>query len=408
MLCNEAFQAWLTLLNTLDEEDIAGLIEPTFAIFAQQWDKLTEESQGRAYEAAALVFDKYPNKIESLATLIPSVAGIPLLGKLEAKLERARSQEDQQHRFDTFAIRCRNENAPVVSQAVSELLNFLEAHQSYLHETATTEQPNPVLENFVRSLLDACTRFSEEHSNLALNIGKCLGIIGCLDPTKIEMPEDKKEMIVLSNFASGNETLDFILFFIQQILVKAFLSACYILSHGFLSYAIQELLRTSGFEARNTLRRNPEADALYKRWIDLPQELRNILGPLITSQYVLAPTAPLSHSTYPVYDLQMSYAGWLRQITLDLLEKCEGEWAELVFDICKRIIRRQDLAIPKFLLPYISLNVVLGGVQEHRTEIASEFLHILSQRPPGDSQTAWESLLSCSQVSRRHLPCLVN
>ena len=61
-------------------------------------------------------------------------------------------------------------------------------------------------------------------------------MIGSLDPTKVDITEVKKEMIVLANFATGPETFDFIMFMIQEVLVKAFLSTTDTRSQGLLSY----------------------------------------------------------------------------------------------------------------------------------------------------------------------------
>ena len=398
-LCDEAFLAWLTLLTTLGEDDIASLVDPTFAILAQHWDSFGQDTQQRAHDVVGKLFKKYPELIRTISATIPSVEEIPLLKKFGSELGKLRAQLDHKHQFQAFASRCQSENKTVVARAAAELHAYLESNQSFLHDTAVTEHPDPILATLVRSLLDASSRFCETEAGIALDIARCLGVIGCLDPTKIEIVEDKKDIIVLSNFANGLETLDFIVFFIEEVLVKTFLSTTDTRSQGLLSYALQELLRACGFEASNTLRRDPNPDALYKRWIEIPQEVRNVLTPFITSQYVLAPPAPLPQSLYPIYDFQMSHAAWLRQITLDLLGKCQGENTSLVFDICKRIVRRQDLAIPNFLLPYVTLNIILDGSAEHRSEIANEFVHILSQSLPDASQVARQNLIACSQVS---------
>ena len=164
---------------------------------------------------------------------------------------------------------------------------------------------------------------------------------------------------------------------------------------------MQELLKNCGFEAANTLRRDPDPNALYKYWIDMPQEVRDVLTPFITSSYVLAPPVPLPPCSYPIFRIQMGHATWLRQLTLDLLGKCTGGNTVFVFDVCKRFIRRQDLAIPTFLLPYITMNIILRDSGPHRMKIASEFLHVLSQPLPEGNQAARESLVSCSQVRYR-------
>ena len=399
-LRDEAALAWLTLLTTMGEDDLENLVEPTFAMLAEHGESLASDTQRKAFEALGWLFEKHKQLIQRISPTVSSVKNVRLLDKFEKDLGKIRMQMDAKHRFEAFATRCQSDNSTVVSRALTEMLSYLEHNQSYLQEMAVTDHPDPVLAGLVRALLDSAVRFRESESIISVNIARCLGLIGCLDPTKVEMIEDKKDLIVLSNFADGRETLDFIVFFIQEVLVKTFLSTTDTRSQGLLSYALQELLRACGFEAANTLRRDPEPNALYKRWIDIPQDIRNVLTPFITSQYVLAPPAQLPQCTYPIYDLRMSHTTWLRQFTLDLLSKCVGENTSLVFEICKRIIRRQDLAIPSFLLPYAVLNIVLDGARDHVTEIANEVLYILSHALPDHDQTGREDLIACSQVRK--------
>ena len=398
-LCDEAFLAWLTLLKTFCEDDLESLIGSTFAILAQHWDSMSPATQQRAYETISQVFHKYAATIPNIAPTIPSVANIPLLDKFETELGKFRALGDHGRQFQAFARRCQDDNLTVVSRAVAELQTYLDAHQSFLHDSAVTEHPDPMIATLVRSLLGACSRFCASSPEVTLGAARCLGLVGCLDPSKVDMTEEKEEMIVLSNFSNGPETLEFIIFFIQKVLVKTFLSTTDTRSQGLLSFAMQELLKNCGFETSNTLRRDPNPDTIYKRWIEIPQDVRNVLTPFITSHYVLAPPALLPESSYPLHRLHMSHATWLRQLTLDLLGKSAGGNTAFVFDVCKRIIRRQDLAIPNFLLPYVSLNVIISGSAQHRSEIEREFLHVLSTPLPENDRPARESLVSCSQAS---------
>ena len=338
--------------------------------------------------------------VRRIFATIPSIGNVPILSKFDGEVGKLKAKMNTKRHLEAFTVRCQSDNGLVVSCAVEELYAFLKKNQSFLHELAVTEHPDPVLAALMRSLLDACARFGQSDSGTALHIAQCLGLVGCLDPTKIEMAEETKDMTLLSNFNDGPEVLEFIVHFIQQVLIKTFLSTTDIRSQGLLSYALQELLKACGFEPANTLRRDPQPDALYKRWIDIPQEVRNILTPFITSQYILGPPAQLPQCKYPIHNVQTSHAAWLRQITLDLMGKCKGDHVQMVFDICKRIIRRQDLSIPNFLLPYAALNIILEGDKQHRSDLTYEFLHVLSQPLPSNDQSACESLIACSQVSR--------
>ena len=399
-VCNEAFLAWMTLMKTLDEEDIESLVDPTFAIVAQHWDAFGAQTQQQAHDMISLLLKTHAGMVREIINTIPSLGDIPLLRKFETELGRLKAQMDPKHQFQAFSKRCQNENATVVTRALTELNIYLESHQSVLHSSAVSEQPDPVVAQLTRSLLGACLRFCESNSDVAISSARCLGFIGCLDPTKIEVTEDTREIFLLSNFTNASETIDFIVFFIQEVLVKAFLSTTDTRSQGLVAFVIQELLRYCGFDASNTLRRDLDPDVLYKRWIAIPEATRNTLTPFLTSKYFLELPAPLPEFEYPLYDRQMAHQTWLRHFVFDLMRKSHGENVSAVFSICRCLIRRQDIAIPNFLLPFAALNVVLEGTVQQRTDIAKEFLMILSQPLPDNNQNARESLILCSHVSK--------
>ncbi|THC97258.1 hypothetical protein EYZ11_003260 [Aspergillus tanneri] len=78
--------------------------------------------------------------------------------------------------------------------------------------------------------------------------------------------KEKKDILVLSNFENMEETFDFILFFLQHVLVETFLSASNTRAQGFLAYAMQGLLRFCNLDSAVTQRsRDIQADEKYQR-----------------------------------------------------------------------------------------------------------------------------------------------
>lgn len=398
-LSNEAFGAWMTLVKTLDEEDIRGLIDPTFAIVAQHWELFSSEIQQDAHDLISALLKTHQSMVRDMVYTIPSLGDIPLLKKFESDISKIKAQMDPRHQFQAFASRCRSENSTVVARALTELYTYLQKEQAFLHNSAISEQPDAVIGALLRSLLDACFRFSETSTDVAVDAARCLGLIGCIDPTMMEIPQEKKEIFVLSDFTNVDETIDFVVFFLQEILVKTFLSTTDTRSQGLLAYAIQELLRNCGFEVSNTVRRDPEPDDLYRRWIAIPESTKNTLSPFLTSRYVLEPLSKSASFKYPMYTPNMTHATWIRQFVFDLLGKSRGKNATMIFSICRRVIRRQDISIPTFLLPFITLNIVLQGLEKEIDEISAEFEKVLSYPLPENNHSDHENLLSCSHVS---------
>ena len=401
-------------MRTLDKVDIEGLVDPTFAIIAQHWESFTSEVQEQAHEMVSRLLKTHQGMIREMVNTIPSLGSIELLQKFEEELGKLRSQMDVKHQFQAFSQRCQKENAIVVSRALTELHEYLVSHQSFIHASALSEQPDPVISQLMRSLLNACVRFSESNPDMVNQCAKCLGLIGCLDPTSIEITEEAKSIFVLSNFERSDETIDFIVFFLEKILVKAFLSTADTRTQGMLGFAIQELLKNCGFDVSNTIRRDfQQPDILYKRWIAIPESIRNTLSPFVTSRYIvtLPPVAPLQSTQYPLYSSDMSHTAWLRRFVFDLMKEFNQENghdrgmqpsgnAALTFSVCRRIIRGQDIAIPNFLLPFIALNIAVDGNEERRADITNELMHILSHPLPDGNHAGKENLLLCSQVSK--------
>ena len=399
-LCNDAFIAWIVLLTTLGEEDVEYLINPTFAIIAQHWSSFNPAVQERTYQMISLLLKTHAGMVREMVNAIPSIDNIPLLSKFGTELGKLKAQMDHRHQFQAFAMRCKEENATVVLRALTELESYLINHQSFLQASAISEQPDPVIADLVRSLLDACVQFSEGNSDIALLCARCLGLIGCLDPTRIEAVRDNKDILVLSNFGKADETIDFVIFFIQEVLVKAFLSATNTRSQTFLGYVIQELLRFCTFESSMTYRGgDSQSSATYRRWVAIPEAIRNTLTPFLTSQFILATAASLPDCTYPLYNVKASHAKWLRDFVFDLLQKGSGDNAAIMFPILRRAVRGQDISISSFLLPYAALNVVVGGTERQKCDIANELLAVLSQTIPESNQRMREGVILCSQVS---------
>ena len=389
----------MALIKALDEEDIESLIDPTFAIVAEHWESFDADVQQSAHDMISSLLKTHSSMIRDMITTIPSLGGIPLLKKFETEIGRLKAQMDPKHQFQAFAKRCESENVTVVARSLRELQSYLEENQAFVHASAVSEQPDPVIASLVQALLQACLKFSEVKLEVVLSAARCLGMIGCVDPTKVELPREGQDILVLSDFANPEETIDFVVFLLREVLVKTFLSTTDTRSQGLLAYAIQELLRNCGFDASNTVRRDLQPDEMYRRWIAIPEATRNTLAPFLTSKYVLEPLASIPQSQYPIYDAEMSHSTWIRQFVFDLLGKCHGKNATMVFSICRRIVRRQDTSVSIFVLPFITLNIVLEGNKKKLDDIATEFLNILSRPLQESNQAVRENLILCSHVS---------
>ncbi|KAL6718301.1 serine/threonine-protein kinase M1 [Lecanora helva] len=398
-LSNQGLDAWIVMMSSLGEDEIVTLVDPTFAVLIQYWDLFAPELQTRAYDMISNIMKTNASMIRDIVHTLPSLASIPLMAKFEEDLRRLKDQMDVKHHFQAFSQRCQNENATVVLRALDELARYLADHQDYLHETANSDQPEPVVAQLTRSLLDVTVLFSNKHLDIAILCARCLGFVGCLDPTRIEAIKEKREIIVLSNFQRNDETNDFVVFFLREVLVKAFLSATNSRSQGFLAYAMQELLSIS--ELKDSVRprsRDGSYDPNYGRWASLPESIRTTLMPFVNSKYFVTAGISQPPCVYPLYTVEMNHGQWLRTFTFDLLKRPCGEGkAPMIFSVLSRIVRFQDISISNFLLPFACVNVIINGTDQDRLAVGHE-LHLVLQQPLPDNGNLRDNIVLCSQT----------
>lgn len=399
VLRRHAFGAWAAVMCELPEEDIIPLVGQTFAVVLQYWGYLPDDAQEQVREMIIELFDRYPKQLEEHVYSLPSLSPIQLMAKQESKLNAWKEKKARRDRFLDFAARCRNENGAVVEQALFELSVFLQQEQSFIHTIAMGEQPDVVVSELMRSLLDACVQFKDTGCSISRLSAECLGIIGAVDPSKVDAPRASKQLIVLHNFDHADESLDFVTFLLEHRLVKAFLAATDTKAQGFLAYVMQELLKFCEFDANVVIARRSPQGPTTRRWREFSEISRSILTPYLTSKYVLTGNPPgVRASHYPIYRPEHTYRSWLQEFLFDLLTKVQGDNPSAIFTICSRIIKGQDIAIPHFILPYVTLNVVISGTDIDRKQVLQELLAIVERSETPGNSLELETLRECSEV----------
>ena len=388
------------LIKSLDRDEVEPLIDQTLSIVIRYWGVFTEASRMYAYEIVEHILKNHDGLVRAIFGAIPSLASIPAMAEFENWLVELKGQMDVRNQFFAFVRRCQSENATVVQQALTELESYLSKHEDFLHSSVLSEQPDPVVAQLVRSLLDCCVKFNTSSDPITILSARCLGFIGCLDPNRVDSVKEKKDILVLSNFDRMEETFDFILFFLQHVLVEAFLSASNTRAQGFLAYAMQNLLRLCHLDSAVTQRyRDVQADEKYHRWLELPEAVRNTLTPFLTSKYTVTIGAINSSCKYPLFSAGMTHVEWLRTFVQDLLQRGSGDNAQLIFSVCSRIVKGQDISIASFLLPFAALNRIVGGSEKECLDLQYELITVLSHSLPEASNYVKENIILCSQVS---------
>ncbi|GKZ51429.1 serine/threonine-protein kinase M1, partial [Aspergillus brasiliensis] len=397
-LCNNAFIVWRVLISSLQEEEVEPLIDQTLSIVIRYWDNFTEDTRKQASELVGYIMQSHHDLVRDIFDTMPSLASIPILSKHEATLNSMKEKMDVRSHFVAFIRRCQNDTATVVEQSLRELVPYLSQNEEFIHRSVLSEIPDPVVAQLTRSLLDCCVKFNTSSDVITTLSAECLGLIGCLDPNRVDTVREKKGILVLSNFDSMEETFDFILFFLQNVLVETFLSASNTRAQGFLAYAMQNLLRFCGLDSAVANRsRDFRADEKYQRWLELPETVRNILAPFLTSKYTVTIGTLNTNCSYPLFRVGLTHGNWLRSFVQDLLQAGNGDNAKLVFSVCSRIVKGQDISIASFLLPFAVLNRTVSGSAKEKEDLRCELVHVLSHPLPDTNDYIHENIILCSQ-----------
>ncbi|KAJ9633386.1 serine/threonine-protein kinase M1 [Knufia peltigerae] len=393
-LCDAAFSSWAVMIKSLKRDVLESLVDQTLAIIVQKWNILDDSSQQQAYDLVGHLLKDHTDLVRERFATMPSLASIPLMAKFESEIMALKRQMDERHQLSAYVDRLQDENVAVVEQALDELTPLLAEKQDLLQRSILREQPDELVANLTRALLNCCVRYSTS-TEVTRQCGRCLGRIGCFDPSKIENVVDRTPIIVLANFGKADEVIGWIFSFLQHVLVKAFLSATTTRAQGFLGWAMQEYLKSC--EQENPSHAGP-GNLASRLWDELPDSVQNTLTPFLNSKYLVQEVRPPEKSQYPLYAPGMKHRDWLRTITLDFLHRGSGENIDIVFGIACRIIHGQDTSIPAFLLPYTVVNLIVSGIEQNSRDIVSEITSILSIPLETQDRRVQDDIKLCSQT----------
>ncbi|KAF1978386.1 hypothetical protein BU23DRAFT_586870 [Bimuria novae-zelandiae CBS 107.79] len=396
-LCDQAFEVWSLLLTVLEETQLGLVLGQTFALIVHNWPSFSDETRLKASATLELLRTQHNQLLQSHIGHLASLSSIPMLTKLEAEIARLKARKDPITLLNHLSERCNDENSVVVQHALKELVPFLEEHQKILHQSAIDQKPLPALITLSRSLLDICVRFPGHHLELRTLCAQCLGLVGGLDPYRVETVREKKQVLVLHNFEQAAEVIQFVAFMLEEVLVKVFLSTTNARSQGWLAWLMQELCALCGFSNVVESGRASQSTPATQRWDQFPEPVQKVLTPFLDSKYRFTTNEEVPVAQYPIFSLEISHSTWLRTFTYDVLQKAKVQNAKMFFPTIGRVARREDLSIASFILPYAVLSVVVGGDEEDVTNVGIELQTVLKTDLQGADHTEVMNIKQCSE-----------
>ncbi len=238
-------------------------------------------------------------------------------------LRGVRDSWNNDRRFRNILDRSAHENTSICNESLKELQAFLSEERAYIEALTTGDSFSPLVGQCIRTLMHVASRSDAQHTDIRDLSFRCFGLIGAVDPDRIEHAVEEPLKIVLSNFEDPEEAIDFSLHLIRDLLVPAFRAATDTTQQNGLAYAIQELLKVAGFNS-SILTTGSNARQVgikqRQRFSDLPQDVVDTITPLLDSRYGAQVGKPTIRET-PIYLHSRSYSDWLQSWTSRLISK---------------------------------------------------------------------------------------
>jgi serine/threonine-protein kinase ATR len=330
----------------------------------------------------------HPEALKQKIMEMPQIADLPGLGEaLRSQLQRLRKPLGRREMLGLFALRLTHEHSGVVLKALQQLAKYLRTKEDEL--TQTSAEPDPVAATLLRALLDCAAKYNGANEEIGCLVAECIGYLGCVDSNRVDSPRSERTFLALHNFREKEESTDFVLFMLEEVLIKAFFSEFDVRLPQYAGYAMQQLLEVSDVRAACAMQGAGVQGGMdiYHKWLDLSDTAREVLTPFLSGRFALE---PLKHFNivYPIFRPEKSYGHWLKLVSLYLLQNGQSAPAQMIFEPLRRVIRIRDLSVAEFLLPYLFVHAVASDWQtppQTTAALVEEFVQILSYRPRDDA-----------------------
>lgn len=262
-------------------------------------------------------------------------------------------------KFEAYIQHINHDNLIVRVYGVNYLSDLFERNRSNLNELIIgRRQIHVIIENLLNLLMVGIKNSDE---SLQIATGRCLGKLGALESSHLS-PNYSPE----HDLAIGIDTDAFAIMALKE-LCKAYQSHENTKNVDGYSLAIQEILSDRGVTETDNLN---VVEAI-------PERLRPVLTPLITSSYTLTNATLSRTNLHPIFGSNRcrSFEGWASTWAIKNIECIESDSIKMLLRSFKPCMRN-DAHILAIFMPYILLHALQYGGDECRTQISEE-LHIV-------------------------------
>ncbi|KAG8747053.1 serine/threonine-protein kinase M1 [Ceratobasidium sp. 414] len=374
-LAEATLSTWYSFIRTLNLLEAAPLLGVTTAAIAANWSKFSLGSREWAIKTLNyLVVDNYRDTRSHAKTAV-SLAHIPELKAFNKTMKKLRADIDP---LENLLVRSSNENMTVATQSLAELRVYISDQRSTIEEYMDGDAFNPLLTRAMKVLFDAACREGEGSEELRSIAYECIGIIGALDPDRLDLQANNRGLMVMHNFEDEDEALWFTINLISEVLVGAFKSTTDLKYQRHLGWAIQELAKQCGFtSALLKSSSNSVPSKVRNRWRLLSQEVIETIGPFLEGRFTLQ-AKPLAVPAFPIYTHSLTHREWIQTWTAYLIGRLENPRASKIFEAFLLPIRNQDVRVAKQILPH--LIVTISQSSEDLGHLLEEIVAVLQDQ----------------------------
>ena len=401
-LSESTLDSWHQFLSVLGPAELGPHVGPTSAAFVASWPILNPRARDLASQILSNIILGLGTDLGEQLHKVADLSKIEDLRYIHNHIQELRRAWTPRQKLKRILEQCTSDNHMVSIASLTELKAFMLSEQrQLLVELASGDIFDHMIRKIIEVLFSAACRDGDALQQLRLLAFECIGILGAVDPDRIEGTAGDPAAIILNNFTEESETMTFVVHLISNLLVGAFRSTSDTSYQTRLAYVIQELLKFCQFTPALVAVGNSGGSVPLKvrqRWNLLPKHVLDTVSPLLEGRYAIRPQMPHKTQT-PVYPQQSTYRDWIQTWTIHLINRIAGETAQKIFSVFRSIVRYQDVVIAHHILPHLVLNVLISGEDEDVEAIRTEFLVVLGdQVDPTSSSFSDKRLLSAQAI----------
>lgn len=266
-----------------------------------------------------------------------------------------------------------HDNVTVRIYGLNYLTKLFEKNRLNLNELIVGQQQmHPIIENILESLM---TGIKSHDEALQIATGRCLGLLGAIEPSHLTPNYGPQQSI-----ARSVATDEFAIMALAELCMAYQFQKNPKNVDGY-SLAIQEILMT-----REVC---PKQGKNMKVWEAIPDRMRPLMEPLLTSCYTMTQGRSSRMEIHPIFGSVKcrTYHDWAMTWALKTIEVIEDDTIKSLLRSLRPCMRNDNRMLTLFL-PYIVMHAIQQGEPNARREIFEEILvvarHVTEPKQPNN------------------------